>query len=156
MSAWSEGLASPHRYLAARTRWQPIEIVFWIATLLPYVLVPSYLTLASQIAVTALFALSLDLVLGYAGIISLGHAAFFGLGAYSAGLIGKYGLIPEPVLALVVSGVVASPPVRITLVRPLPGSPPPRLRVTFGVAVMLGKIGNKFSNITGGADGLQG
>jgi branched-chain amino acid transport system permease protein len=85
MSAWSEGLASPHRYLAARTRWQPIEIVFWIATLLPYVLVPSYLTLASQIAITALFALSLDLILGYAGIVSLGHAAFFGWGPTAQG-----------------------------------------------------------------------
>src|SRR5580700_8716278 len=106
MRAWSEGVASPHRYLAARTRWQPIEIVFWIATLLPYVLVPSYLTLASQIAITALFALSLDLILGYAGIVSLGHAAFFGLGAYSAGLLAKHGW-GEPFSGLVVAAAVA-------------------------------------------------
>ena len=55
-------------------------------TLLPFWLFPDYLVLASQIAITALFALSLDLILGYAGIVSLGHAAFFGLGAYTAGL----------------------------------------------------------------------
>jgi branched-chain amino acid transport system permease protein len=59
--------------------------------LLPYVLFPNYLSLASQIAIAALFALSLDLILGYAGIVSLGHAAFFGVGAYTAGLLSKYG-----------------------------------------------------------------
>ena len=69
-----------------RSRWRPIEFVFWAATLLPFLLFPNYLALASQIAITALFALSLDLILGYAGIVSLGHAAFFGLGAYSAGI----------------------------------------------------------------------
>src|ERR1700675_3353917 len=108
MSAVSEGLASPHRYLEAQTRWQPIEIVFWVATLLPYVLVPSYLALASQIAITALFALSLDLILGYAGIVSLGHAAFFGVGAYSAGLLARYEIINEPTVALLASAVAAA------------------------------------------------
>ena len=65
--------------------------MFWLATLLPFVVTPDYLVLASQIAITALFALSLDLILGYAGIVSLGHAAFFGFGAYTAGLISKWG-----------------------------------------------------------------
>ena len=82
----------PHRYLAAQTRWRAIEIVFWLATLLPFWLTPNYLQLASQIAITALFALSLDLILGYAGIVSLGHAAFFGFGSYTAGLLAKCGL----------------------------------------------------------------
>ena len=66
--------------------------MFWLATLLPFVVTPNYLVLASQIAITALFALSLDLILGYAGIVSLGHAAFFGFGAYTAGLIVQMGL----------------------------------------------------------------
>ena len=65
--------------------------MFWLATLLPFCAVPDYLSLASQIAITALFALSLDLILGYAGIVSLGHAAFFGIGAYTAGLLSKFG-----------------------------------------------------------------
>ena len=43
----------------------------------------------NEIAILALFALSLDLILGYAGIVSLGHAAFFGAGAYAAGLFCK-------------------------------------------------------------------
>ena len=96
----------PHAYLAAQTRWRPIEIVFWLATLLPFVLTPSYLVLASQIAITALFALSLDLILGYAGIVSLGHAAFFGLGAYTAGLLAKHGW-GEPLTGLLAAAIVA-------------------------------------------------
>ena len=81
----SDAVPRPHAYLRAQTRWHPLEIVFWLATILPFFLFPNYLSLASQIAITALFALSLDLILGYAGIVSLGHAAFFGVGAYTAG-----------------------------------------------------------------------
>src|SRR2546430_7181345 len=99
-------VTEPQRYLAAQIRWQPIEIAFWLATLLPFVLTPNHLVLASQIAITALFALSLDLILGCAGIVSLGHAAFFGLGAYTAGIISKYGY-GEPLIGLVVGPAVA-------------------------------------------------
>ena len=81
--------SEPQRYLEAQIRWRPLELAFWLATLLPFVLTPNYLLLASQIAITALFALSLDLILGYAGIVSLGHAAYFGFGSYTAGLIAK-------------------------------------------------------------------
>ena len=79
--------AQPRLYLEAQTRWRPIEIAFWLATLLPFVLAPHYLVLASHIAITALFALSLDLILGYAGIVSLGHAAYFGFASYTAGCL---------------------------------------------------------------------
>ena len=91
MAVTSSAVSDPNLYLQAQTRWRPIEFVFWAATLLPFLLFPNHLVLASQIAITALFALSLDLILGYAGIVSLGHAAFFGLGAYTAGIISKYG-----------------------------------------------------------------
>src|ERR1700723_576923 len=90
-SASLTGTLSPVQYLQAQVRWRWSEIVFWLATLLPFVLAPSYLILASQIAITALFALSLDLILGYSGIVSLGHAAYFGVGAYTAGLLSKWG-----------------------------------------------------------------
>src|SRR3979411_1996168 len=81
----------PQRYLGGGFRWRAIEIAFWLATLTPFALTPNYLVLASQIAITALFALSLDLILGYAGIVSLGHAAFFGFGSYHAGLLAQRG-----------------------------------------------------------------
>ena len=92
----------------ANVKLNPLEVVFWLCTLLPFVLAPSYLSLASQIAITALFALSLDLILGYAGIVSLGHAAFFGFGAYVAGILAKHGIVKEPLLALLVSGLAAT------------------------------------------------
>ena len=47
-----------------------------------------------------MFVISLDLILGYAGIVSIGHAAYFGLGAYTAGIVSKYGIV-EPVILLV-------------------------------------------------------
>src|SRR5690606_16319932 len=93
----TSGLAAT--WLKKRSRIPAIEIAFWLATLLPFVLFPSYLSLASQIAIAALFALSVDLVLGYAGIITLGHAMFFGLGAYAAAVLAKNGW-GEPLTAL--------------------------------------------------------
>src|SRR5919198_2214561 len=98
--------SEPQRQLEAQIRWHPLEIAFWLATLLPFVLAPNYLVLASQIAITALFALSLDLILGYAGIVSLGHAAFFGFGAYTAGIISKH-YWSEPISGLLISGFAA-------------------------------------------------
>ena len=143
-------------FLTRRARWSPLEIAFWLAALASIWLFPTKHLILTEICIWAMFALSLDLILGYAGIISLGHAAFFGLGAYSAGLIGKYGFIPEPVLALAVSGLIASLVGFVTSFLVLRGSDLTRLMVTFGVALILGEIANKFSDITGGADGLQG
>src|SRR5712691_7153350 len=102
----SSAVTEPQRYLEAQIRWRLVEIAFWLATLLPFVLAPNYLVLASQIAITALFALSLDLILGYAGIVSLGHAAYFGVGASAAGLLAKHGW-GEPITGLLIAGAAA-------------------------------------------------
>src|SRR2546430_16698628 len=96
------------RQLAARARWRPLEIVFWLAALASIFLLPSRHLILTEIAILGLFALSLDLIMGYAGILSLGHEALFGLGAYAAGLFAKYGLVGEPVLALYAAGLVAA------------------------------------------------
>src|SRR5262245_39690303 len=106
MARASEAPAGPLAWAAAETRWRPLEVLFWLATPLPVLLTPSYLVLASLIAITALFALSLDLILGYAGIVSLGHAAFFGLGAYAAGIASQRGW-GEPLSGLVIGAAVA-------------------------------------------------
>src|SRR6201987_2285212 len=98
--------STPQTYLQAQSRWHPLEIVFWLATLLPFVLFPDYLSLARQIAITALFALSLDIILCSSGFVSLGHAAFFGIGAYTAGLISKFGW-GEPLTGLVLAAAAA-------------------------------------------------
>jgi branched-chain amino acid transport system permease protein len=145
----------PRHHLSASRRWHPIEAVFWLATLLPFVLTPSYLTLASQIAITAIFAVSLDLILGYAGLVSLGHAAFFGLGAYTAGLLAKAGW-GEPLSGLLAAAAVAG------LFGWLSGFVVVRVRhlalimITLGIGLLLYEMANRESWLTGGNDGLQG
>jgi branched-chain amino acid transport system permease protein len=147
--------AGPHLYLQERVRWRWIELAFWLATLTPFLLFPSYLQLASQIAITALFALSLDLILGYAGIVSLGHAAFFGLGAYTAGIVSKYGW-GEPLSLLVMAAAVAA------LVGYAMSFIIARFRhlalimITLGLGLLVHEAANSASWLTGGADGLQG
>lgn len=145
----------PQRFLQAQIMWQPLEILFWLSTLLPFVLAPSYLILASQIAITGLFALSLDLILGYAGIVSLGHAAYFGFGSYTAGLISKWGW-GEPVSGLVIAAVAAGllgylSSIVIARFRHLA-----LIMITLGFGVLLAEAANSASWLTGGADGLQG
>ena len=111
--------------------------------------------LASQIAITALFALSLDLILGYAGIVSLGHAAYFGFGSYTAGLIAKWGW-GEPLSGLVIAAAAAG------LLGYLTSFIIARFRhlalimITLGLGLLLAEAANSASWLTGGADGLQG
>jgi branched-chain amino acid transport system permease protein len=147
--------AGPQQYLQSLSRWRPIEIAFWLATLLPFALFPNYLSLASQIAITALFALSLDLILGYAGIVSLGHAAFFGTGAYTAGILSKYGW-GEPLSGLIAAAVLAglvgyATSFIISRFRHLA-----LIMLTLGLGLLLAELANSASWLTGGADGLQG
>ena len=144
-----------HR-LAMRARWRPLEYAFWLAALASVFLLPGRHLILTEIAWLALFALSLDLILGYAGIISLGHAAFFGLGSYLAALMAKHAIISEPVLALLVSGLCAAILGFATSFLVLRGSDLTRLMVTLGVALIMREIANQIPAITGGADGLQG
>jgi branched-chain amino acid transport system permease protein len=147
--------ADPHRFMVEQTRWRAVEIAFWLAALLPLWLAPSYLQLANQIAITALFALSLDLILGYAGIVSLGHAAFFGFGSYTAGLIAKWGW-GEPLTGLLIAGAAAG------LLGYLTSFIIARFRhlalimITLGLGLLLAEAANSANWLTGGTDGLQG
>jgi branched-chain amino acid transport system permease protein len=142
--------------LTSRARWQPLELVFWLAVAASFVLLPDRHLILTEIAILGLFALSLDLILGYAGVISLGHAAFFGFGAYAAGLLAKHELINEPVIAMLASGAIAAALGFATSFLVLRGSDLTRLMVTLGVALVLREVANKLDWLTGGADGLQG
>jgi branched-chain amino acid transport system permease protein len=155
MTVASGAPAGPHQRLEGETRWRAIEIAFWLATLLPFVLFPSYLLLASQIAITALFALSLDLILGYAGIVSLGHAAFFGLGAYTAGLVSTVGW-GEPLSGLVIGAAVAGAVGYATSFVIARFRHLALIMITLGLGLLLHEVANKAHWLTGGADGLQG
>jgi branched-chain amino acid transport system permease protein len=137
-------------------RWRPGEIAFWLLALACGLLFPSRYLIMTDILRLALFALSLDLILGYAGIVSLGHAAFFGVGAYCAGLLALHGIITEPVVALVVAGLAATVLGFLTSFLVIRGVDLTRLMVTLGIALLLEALAERFSDITGGSDGLQG
>ena len=142
---------SSHR----RDSWTWPEIAFWLVAFASWFVVTDRHLLASEIAILALFALSLDLILGYAGIVSLGHAAFFGLGAYTAGLLAKSG-IAEPLAGLGMAALAAAFAGFVTSFLVLRGADLTRLMVTLGVALVFGEIANQAAWLTGGADGLQG
>jgi branched-chain amino acid transport system permease protein len=149
-------LARATESVTARARWHPLEYLFWAAAFAAIWLMPTRHLILTEVAWLGLFALSLDLILGYAGIISLGHAAFFGVGAYAAALLAKHALITEPVLALIVAGFAAAALGFVTSFLVLRGSDLTRLMVSLGVALMLRELANQFGELTGGADGLQG
>src|SRR6202789_2228814 len=140
----------------AHARWHWSEIAFWVLALACGFAFPSRYLIMTDIVRLALFALSLDLILGYAGIVSLGHAAFFGVGAYGAGLLALHGIITEPVLALVVAGLAATVVGFLTSFLVIRGVDLTRLMVTLGIALLLEALAERYSNITGGTDGLQG
>jgi branched-chain amino acid transport system permease protein len=159
MATRSAAVSIPRAPAVASTlpddRWKPLEIAFWLLPVLAFFVFPNYRVLGSQILITGLFAVSLDLILGYAGIVSLGHAAFFGVGAYAAGLLAVHGW-HEPITGVAVAAIVAAAvgyPVSFLVVR---GSDLTRLMVTLGIGLMLWEVANKAAFITGGVDGLAG
>jgi branched-chain amino acid transport system permease protein len=130
-------------------------VAFWLLPLAAFFLFPTYLSLGSQILIAGLFALSLDLILGYARIISLGHAAFFGLGAYTAGLLAGHGF-GEPLTGLFAAAAIAAVVGWVTGFLIVRGQDLTRLMVTLGIGLMLYEAANQASSITGGVDGLSG
>jgi branched-chain amino acid transport system permease protein len=141
--------------LAGFARWRWWELAVLAALPLAWLLLPGQSLLINEIAITALFAVSLDLILGFAGVVSLGHAAFFGFGAYTAALFAKL-VVPDPLLGLAAAIAASALLGLATSVLILRGSDLTRLMVTLGVASILYELANKLDWLTGGADGLQG
>ncbi|MDM0040548.1 branched-chain amino acid ABC transporter permease [Variovorax sp. J22G21] len=141
--------------LLHKARWRPWEFAVWLIAFALPLLVPSHSLMVNEIAIVALFAMSLDLILGYTGIVSLGHAAFFGFGAYAAALFAKL-VMPDPMVGLVVATVLSAALGAVASVTILRGSDLTRLMVTLGTALLLLELANKLDWLTGGADGLQG
>lgn len=144
--------------LVSTPPFQPLsrkEWAFWALPVLAYFLFPGDHVLGSQILIACLFVLSLDLIMGYAGIISLGHAASFGIGAYTAGLLAVHGW-GEPVSGLLAAAFVAAIAGFVVACLLVRLGDLARLMVTLGIALMLYEAANKMSSITGGLDGLSG
>jgi branched-chain amino acid transport system permease protein len=137
-----------------RIRWQ--EWLPWVAALACFFLLPEYLSLGARILIYILFALSLDLILGYTGIITLGHSAFFGLGAYVAGILGAKAGVTDPFLQLAGAALAAAVLGAATGAVILRTRGLTLLMLTLAITSILLEIANKASWLTGGADGLSG
>jgi branched-chain amino acid transport system permease protein len=137
------------------SRWKHWESALWLAAFAMPLLLSRHALMVNEIAIVALFAISLDLVLGFTGIVSLGHAAFFGMGAYTAALFAKH-VMPDPLVGLAVAIAVSTALGAICSLTIMRGSDLTRLMVTLGAALILLELANKLDWLTGGADGLQG
>jgi branched-chain amino acid transport system permease protein len=137
----------------------PLQIaghaVPWLIAIGYYFVMSDYLGLGTQVIIWILFALSLDLALGVAGIITLGQAAFFGIGAYAAGLYAVY-VSPDAIqghlfaiaLAMIfgfVTGALILHTTGVTL-----------LMLTIVIVSLTFEFANQARWLTGGDDGLQG
>ncbi|MDH3281622.1 MAG: branched-chain amino acid ABC transporter permease, partial [Gammaproteobacteria bacterium] len=143
-------------YISHRHRFRPPEAIPWLVALAVYVFLPEYLAFSTQILIVIIFALSLDLILGYAGIVTLGHAAYFGVGAYAAGMLSAHRGWSEPISVLLAAGAIAG------LAGFLSGLVLLRYRgltlimLTLATAILLQELANVNEQLTGGFDGLLG
>ncbi len=141
--------------LRTASAWRWWEMALGAVALASVFFSGNHALLLNEIVILALFAVSLDLILGFAGIVSLGHAAFFGFGAYVAGLFAKL-VMPDPLVGLAVAIAAAAVLGALCSVLIVRGSDLTRLMITLGVAAVLYELANKLDWLTGGADGLQG
>jgi branched-chain amino acid transport system permease protein len=151
----SRAPATAPEHAVFRRSWRWGEAVFWLACLASYFVFPGHLLLLSQIFIIGLLALSLDLIVGFAGIVSLGHAVFFGVGAYAAGLLSVHGW-GAPLLGLLAGAAAAAALgfASAQLVVRVEGIAV--LMITLGINELLYQAANRAISITGGDDGLQG
>jgi branched-chain amino acid transport system permease protein len=148
--------AAARASVAARHRFRPWEALPWGLAIGAYFAFPDYLFLGAQILILILFALSLDLILGYAGIVTLGHAAYFGLGAYVAGMLSAHAGWHEPISGLVAAGAVAAIFGWLSGLLLLRYHGLALLMLTLAVGIMLMELANVLEAWTGGFDGLYG
>jgi len=139
---------------AGSARLRPIELLPWVAAVLVYFLTPNYLPLGAYVVIVILFALSLDLILGYGGIVTLGHAAYFGLGAYAAGVFAVR-VTGDPLLGLLVAAVTAGLFGLATGAVILRTHGLALLMLTLAITSIVFEVANKWTDVTGGADGLH-
>lgn len=145
----------PRGSILGRHHWRAAEFVWLAAALACYFLFPEYLALGTSVLVMVLLALSYDLLLGFTGVLSFGHAVFFGLGAFTAGWLSLAGWT-EPISVVVVAGIAAA--VLAAFLGPfllrLTGLP--LLMVTLALGVLVFEAAHKATGLTGGDDGLAG
>jgi branched-chain amino acid transport system permease protein len=142
--------------VALRHRLRAIEALPWALAVAGFVLFPDYAYLGTQVLILILFALSLDLVLGYAGIVTLGHAAYFGLGAYVAGMLSAHLGWHEPISGLLAAAAAAALFGWLSGLILLRYHGLSLLMLTLALSFMLMEAANALEEFTGGFDGLYG
>jgi branched-chain amino acid transport system permease protein len=130
------------------------EALPWIIALGYYFAFPDYLSFGAELLIAILFALSLDLALGYAGIVTLGHAAFFGAGAYAVGMLASYGIWNEPITSLVLGALAAAAVGLLSGLVLLRTTGLTLLMLTLCTMALLEEAANMAHTYTGGFDGL--
>ncbi len=140
----------------ADPRVRLVEWLPWLAAVAAFFLLPDYLLLGARILTFVLFALSLDLILGYAGIITLGHSAFFGTGAYVAGILAARLGVTDPLMLLLAAACAAGALGIATGAVILRTGGLTQLMLTLAIAALCLEVAQKATAITGGADGLSG
>lgn len=148
--------ALPEMRSALRTHrlgWFEVAMLAVFAAV--YCLLPGYLPLATQVAIMIIFAISLDLALGYGGIETLGHAVFYGIGGYAAGFYALY-VWQEPISGLLVAALVAGLFGVLSGIVVLRAKGLTLVMLTLACATMVHEFANSMRAITGGDDGLSG
>ncbi|HMN80464.1 MAG TPA: branched-chain amino acid ABC transporter permease [Burkholderiaceae bacterium] len=145
----------PSDSILARGRWRLPELLWWALALGAFFVFPEYLSVGTSVLVMVMLVLSYDLLLGFAGVLSLGHAVFFGLGAYTVAWLSQAGWT-EPVTAAIAAAAAAA--ALAALVGPfvLRLSGLPLLMVTLALSVLVFEAAHKATGLTGGDDGLAG
>ena len=141
---------------SADPRVRPIEWLPWVVAIAAFFALPEYLSLGARILIFILYALSLDLIVGYAGIITLGHSAYFGLGAYVAGILAAKVGVTDPMVQLAAAAAAGAFLGLTTGAIILRTKALTLLMLTLAITSVLLEIANKATNLTGGADGLSG
>lgn len=144
------------RQLAERHRFKWWELLPWAAGIAVFFAFPNYLAFGTQLLIAILFALSLDLVLGYAGIVTLGHAAFFGAGAYTVGMLAQHLGWNEPLSGLVAAALVAGAIGLASGYVLLRTHGLTLLMLTLCTMALLEEAANMGAAFTGGFDGMPG
>jgi branched-chain amino acid transport system permease protein len=142
--------------MGRRHRFHLGEALPWILMIAAFFLFPDRVTFGTQVLIAIMFTLSLDLILGYAGIVTLGHAAFFGIGAYTVALLSARLHWGEPISALLAGALLAALAGFISGWFLLRYRGLTLLMLTLATAILVQELGNYRSDITGGYDGVPG
>lgn len=151
VSAGAAGQRTPPAPRRSPLRWALLAAGLLVALVLPWFVYPP---VALDIMAWALFAVALDILLGYTGLLSFGHAAFWGGSAYATGLVALHTGVPFPfaVLAGAAFAMVIALPIGYLSVR---ASGIYFAMVTLAFGQMVYFVANQWRTLTGGENGLQ-